>query len=299
MADLVSDRPAFWPVDRVFIAYLAALAVVIAIAYPGPLPLIAAHAASIGLIAAAARTRRWPRLVSLFRHWYPLAFIPPCYRETALLIPAIRHTDFDAQIARLDYRLWGANPTVWLERLQNPWATEILQIAYTLFIPCVILVAVAIWAKKLYPEFRYYAFLVTLGFLASYVGYMLVPVRGPRFFLGHLQHVDLGGVWLVEPMRRVLDRLESAHFDCFPSGHTELTIIAWWSSRAVSKRLFAVFGLYTILIVTATVYLRYHYTVDVFAGMVIAAAVLAVSPGLYTALAVSRPARTTSTEVLH
>ncbi len=137
-----------------------------------------------------------------------------------------------------------------------------------------------------------------LGFLASYVGYFLVPVRGPRFFLAHLQHVDLRGVWLFDPMQRLLNRLESAHYDCFPSGHTEMTMIAWWSSRVVSKRLFAVYSLYVILIVTATVYLRYHYTVDVFAGAVLAVAVLAVSPVLYSGVGVGpRSASTTSTEV--
>ena len=47
------------------------------------------------------------------------------------------------------------------------------------------------------------------------------------------------------PCRTTLDRLESAHYDCFPSGHTELTILAWWGSRMVSNRLFRVYFAYT------------------------------------------------------
>ena len=69
---------------------------------------------------------------------------------------------------------------------------------------------------------------------------------------------------------RTLDRLESAHYDCFPSGHTELTLLALWGSRMVSKRLFRIYFLYTPLIIFATVYLRYHYTVDVLAGAALA-----------------------------
>ncbi len=65
----------------------------------------------------------------------------------------------------------------------------------------------------------------------SYAGYLLVPARGPRFFLRHLQQEPLRGLWLFNLMQGTLDRLESAHYDCFPSGHTELTILAWWSSR--------------------------------------------------------------------
>jgi membrane-associated phospholipid phosphatase len=307
MAEVVSapHAPAricdFWPVDRLFIGYLVAVALLIGIDFrevPGAPLLLAAHAAGIALIVLAVQGRLWPQPATIFHYWYPLAYIPVFYGEMGILIPAIRRVDCDAQMASLDYRIWGAHPTVWLERVQNPWLTEFLQIAYTLFIPSVILVAVAIWSKKLYPEFRYYAFLVGLGFLASYVGYFLVPVRGPRFFLAHLQHVDLHGVWLFDPMQRLLNRVEAAHYDCFPSGHTEMTMVAWWSSRVVSKRLFAAFSLYTIFIVTATVYLRYHYTVDVFAGIVLAVAVLAVSPVLYTGvLARPRSAAKPSTEV--
>ena len=52
-------------------------------------------------------------------------------------------------------------------------------------------------------------------------------------------------MWLFHGMQSTLDRLESAHYDCFPSGHTELTILAWWGSRMVSNRLFRVYFAYT------------------------------------------------------
>ena len=289
MAEVVSAThapariPGFWPVDRLFLGYLAGVAVLIAVncgKVPGAGLLVAAHAAGATLIVMAARARSQPRAATLFRYWYPLAYIPIFYWEMGMLVPAIRTVDYDARMASLDYRIWGAHPTVWLERVQTPALTEFLQIVYTLFIPSVVVVAIAIWWKKRYPEFRYYGFLVALGFLASYVGYLLVPVRGPRFFLAHLQHADLHGLWFFESMQSALNRLESARYDCFPSGHTEMTMVAWWGSRFVSQRLFAAFSLYTILIVTATVYLRYHYTVDVFAGVVLAVAVLTVSPVL-------------------
>jgi membrane-associated phospholipid phosphatase len=288
-----ASTPLLWAVDRLFAAYLAALGLLVALYFhriPDAASLLAAHVAGILLIVAVAKTSfsrhtASHKLQNLLHHWYPLAYIPTCYKEMAVLIPAIRRTDLDAQMAWLDFRLWGVHPTVWLERLQSPWLTEFLQIAYTMFVPAVIVVAVVIWLKGLYPEFRYYAFLISLGFLASYVGYLLVPVRGPRFFLTSLQHVDLQGLWLFHALQRILNQLESAHYDCFPSGHTELTLIAWWSSRRVSRKLFAGLSVYTILIVTATVYLRYHYTVDVLAGTLLAAVLLILAPKLYVGLA--------------
>jgi membrane-associated phospholipid phosphatase len=82
-------------------------------------------------------------------------------------------------------------------------------------------------------------------------------------------------------MQWLLDRLESVHYDCFPSGHTELTILAWWSTRPFGPRLFWLSFAYTLSIIFATVYLRYHYTVDLLAGVVVAAILLAATPAIY------------------
>ena len=282
----------WWAVDFLVAGYLVATGALIAMfvrSVPDAFWLLAAHVAGIGLIVSAVYWR--PRTAGgcwaskVFRHWYPLLYVSLCYKEMAILIPPIRHTDMDSEMAHLDYRLWGAHPTVWLERIQMPWLTECLQIVYTLFVPVVLSIAAILWLQRRYPEFRFYAFVVALGFLASYIGYLIVPVRGPRFFLAHLQHIDLRGFWLFEGMRHTLDRLESAHYDCFPSGHTELTLIAWWNSRRISMKLFAAFCVYSLAIIFATVYLRYHYTVDVLAGAALAAVLLAAAPKIYAAVA--------------
>jgi membrane-associated phospholipid phosphatase len=220
----------------------------------------------------------------VFRHWYPLPYVAYCYKEMALLIPAVRRTDADRWLADVDLRFWGTNPTVWLERIASPALTEGLQLAYTLFVPAVLLVAFFLWRKRLSGEFQYYAFLIALGFLVSYIGYLAVPARGPRFLLNHLQHMPLRGLWLFQAMQASLDKLESAHYDCFPSGHTELTLLACWGSRMVSKRVLRIYFAYTPFLIFATVYLRYHYTVDVLAGAVSAAVLILVAPVVYRKL---------------
>ena len=283
----VDGPDGWWPVDVLFAAYLAATGVLIALS-GGPALLLAAHAAGLLLIALSTRASGG----SGWRHWYPLLFVPLLYRETALLIPAIRRVDYDAALARWDFAIWGVHPTVWLERLTNPWISEILQFVYSLFIPAVLTVAAALWVRKRRAEFRYYAFLVSLGFLGSYVGYLLVPVRGPRFYLASLQHFELQGVWAFQALRQGLDKLESAHYDCFPSGHVALALLAWWAAglfsrarngapAALPRKHFRLLCVYSLGVVVATVYLRYHYTVDVLAGAAYAAAVWFAAPHLY------------------
>ena len=239
---------------------------------PQALPLLAANV--IGGAVIVYQVKR-PNVTSwLFRNWYALPYVASCYKEMALFIPAVRSSDADQWLADLDFRIWGAHPSVWLERVHTPVLTEFLQIVYTLFVPAVLYIAWVLWRRRRTADFQYYAFLIALGFLASYLGYILVPARGPRFLLKHLQHFPLQGLWLFQTMQSALDRLESAHYDCFPSGHTELTILAWWGSRMVSKRLSRVYLAYTPCIIFATVYLRYHYTVDLLAGMITAAVLI-------------------------
>jgi membrane-associated phospholipid phosphatase len=276
---------AWWAVDKVVVPYYCAAVAALAAYFPaieGAWWLIAAHVAAIAVLwVEVKRPNAWSWG---FRHWYALPYVAACYKVMAVLIPAIRTTDADQWLADLDFRLWGAHPTVWLERISSPVLTEAVQICYSLFIPAVLLIPFLIWRRRRYADFRYYAYLIALGFLVSYVGYLLVPARGPRFLLRGEQTIPLAGMWFFDFLQQFLDRLESAHYDCFPSGHTELTMIAWWGSRLISKRLFLVYSAYTVSIVFATVYLRYHYTVDVLAGILTAAALIAAGPVLYRRL---------------
>jgi len=295
MADVLVEpgvlAPTFWPVDKVCLWFLSGTTVLLALNW-SQLPeapwLLGVHVLSAMLIVLASRDKNPSRqknaAVWYFRNWYPLPLVSFCYKEMAILIPAVWGRSFDGLLADLDFAIWHANPTVWLERILTPWLTLSLQTIYTLFVPAVLFVPWLLWRKHRYAEFRYCAFLIALGYLVSYVGYLILPARGPRFLIEPLQHYPIDGGWLVEAMRSSLDKMESAHYDCFPSGHAELTIIAWWISRWISPRLGYVYLVYTLCIIFATVYLRYHYTVDLFAAVAVAAVLLAKAPAMYRRL---------------
>jgi membrane-associated phospholipid phosphatase len=280
----------FWPLDKVILGYFFLTGLVV-LAWWKTLPqapgLLVWHILGSALIVFEVKR---PNPTSwLFRNWYPLPCVGYFYKEMALLIPAVQASDIhrhysDRWLANLDFRIWHANPCVWLERIQTPALTEFEQLVYTLFVPAVILVALLLWHKGRYKEFQYYAFLIGVGYLVSYVGYIFVPARGPRYLLNSLQHIPLQGLWLFRSMQDGLDKLESYHYDCFPSGHTELTLLALWGSRMVSKRWFKIYFAYTPFLIFATVYLRYHYTVDLAAGAIAAFSLAAAGPAIYRKL---------------
>lgn len=282
MAGVLTAPKGPWAVDKLLLGYLAFTSILIFL-YWNVLPdapvLMGVHVLAVLLIALAWRSEGL--LSWYFRHWYPLPLVSFCYREMSILIPPIWGRSFDGLLADLDFAIWRNNPTVWLERIQTANFTEFMQVIYTLFVPVVLLIPLVLWRQKRFAEFRYLAFLIALGFLVTYVGYLLVPARGPRYLLDALQHRPLEGRWLFNWMRSTLDEMESVHYDCFPSGHVELTILAWWGSRQISKALGWLYFMYTLCIIFATVYLRYHYTVDLAAGMLAAAYLIRKAPSLY------------------
>ena len=138
----------WWAVDKIILSYIAFTTVLI-LGWWNRIPnapwLLALHIA--GTAALIFEVRVPNRTSWVFRNWYPLLYVAFCYKEMALLIPAVRRSDADQWLANLDFRIWKANPTVWLEYLHTPALTEFLQIVYTLFIPMVLLVAVVLWSR--------------------------------------------------------------------------------------------------------------------------------------------------------
>jgi membrane-associated phospholipid phosphatase len=282
LVKLLKRDTRFWPIDKLVLAYFGLMAVMLLAwwnSIPNAAPLFAWHV--VGSAIVVFEIKRPNPTSWFFRNWYPLLYVASCYKEMANVFPLVRGVNFDQPLSDLDQRVWGLQPGVWLASIQTPVLTEFLQWIYTLFVPAVLLVAVVLWGKKRYRDFHYYAFLISLGYLASYLGYVIWPARGPRFLLKDFDGLPLHGLWLFEGMQQTLDKLESVAYDAFPSGHTELTILAWWSTLKLSKGWFGAYFAYTSGIIFATVYLRYHYTVDVFAGALVAVVLIAAAPFLY------------------
>jgi membrane-associated phospholipid phosphatase len=277
------------PADKVFIGYLVLLAALILIfrarVEKWPL-LIALHIAGIGLVFLLARFIA-PRLGTVgefIRGWYPCALITTTYKELEYLIPRLHPHDFDWQLASLDYRVFGIHPTLWLERLHVPLLTEVFQIIYATYYFYPVILGAVLWHKGWFSKFYFWVFILMCGFYLSYLGYIAVPAIGPRFILADQQTIPLSGVFLFETIRGALDRAEGITRDCFPSGHTEITLLVLYYAWKLHRRTFWWMVVPCSAIILSTVYLRYHYVVDVVAGLFAAGLVIVLAKPLYQGL---------------
>jgi membrane-associated phospholipid phosphatase len=254
--------------------------------------LIAAHALGISVVVLIAkweqRARAKPshRIARLIRGWYPVALIPITFTELRYLIPLVHPRDYDLELAAIDYRIFGVHPTIWLERFTWPLLTEILQIIYATYYFLPIVLGAALWRNGWFDRYHFWVFVVAFGFYVSYLGYIAVPATGPRFLplIKDAQTFPLRGVWVFETIRKTLDEAEGITRDCFPSGHTEITLLVLYYARKFHRRTFWWLLPIGSALIFSTVYLRYHYVIDIVAGALVAVAVILTAKPIYKAL---------------
>ncbi len=251
--------------------------------------LILGHVVAIGALIVIARSSS--PVAEFIHHWYLLLYVPFCYKHVPYLVSALHLRAADNTLAHWDLAMWKVDPVFWLGSIQGRFVVEFLQAIYTMFIPALLVLALVLWIRRPREEFRLGTFTIALTFLISYLGYLLLPARGPRFMEYASHYAPLQGLWAFHSFQNILDKLEGLQYDCFPSGHVAVVLVGCWIARRISSRVFYTFVAFAACITFSTVYLRYHYVIDVIAGMALAIIVIAVAPLVYHKL---EPGRETS-----
>jgi membrane-associated phospholipid phosphatase len=214
------------------------------------------------------------------------------FNSLGALIASIHTTTCDVCLIAADHGIFGVHPTVWMERLISPLLTGLLQFAYISYYAIPVSLGVVLIARGRFGEFEEALFGILLCFYLSYVGYLLFPAIGPRFTLSHLQTRGLQVSPFIESIQYVLNALEKNKTDAFPSGHTAVSLMTlYYAWKTREKKLFA--GLIPLVtgLIISTIYLRYHYVIDVIAGIALTGLTIAVAPGLRRLLSDHRTSR--------
>lgn len=192
--------------------------------------------------------------------------------------PVVAHlgsNNWDAALLRADRLLLTDTPAVLLGPWTPPLLTDFLSGCYMLFFPGVL---AAFFIAILRPEpagARLFDGLISL-YGIGFLGYTLIPAAGPHLAMLEAFPTALTGGWLTRT-NAALVASGSNRVDVFPSLHTAITVFLMGSLWPRHRRVF-----FTLLIPAAglgmaTLYLRYHYAVDLLAGLLLAAAALALT----------------------
>jgi PAP2 superfamily len=200
------------------------------------------------------------------------------------VLPLVNKTTLDQRLYAFDLTVFKYEPAMAWDRFVNPATTEWFSFFYFgyFLLMAVHVLPLLFFArrKQIVGEFT---FAMILLFSIGHTLYMVVPGYGPyRAMADMFQHPFPPGPWHELVMNAV--HSGGAQMDIFPSLHTGApTMLALFSYRNRKELPFRytwpVVTFCTLNIIIATMFLRWHYLIDVIAGFSIAvAAVMASRP---------------------
>lgn len=288
--------------DWIVLGYLAFLVVAVSAAEPGPertavlertVALFAFALGALALVRGRLLGHGWAAPIAQRLAVY--GTIQATYFLLRDLLPLVRPDSVDARLYGLDMRLFGVEPAIAADRLVAPATAEwfaFFYIGYLVLLALHVLPFLVTRRVRLFAEFG-------LGLLLVYtIGqslYLAVPGYGPvRFLASSFQH-PLPRGFFVQATDAIVGAA-GAQKDIFPSIHTAgpvfLTLFSFRHRREAPFRYtwpFVAFA--TFNIVLATMFLRWHYLVDVVAGLVLGAAAASVAASVARREVARRAAR--------
>jgi hypothetical protein len=208
--------------------------------------------------------------------WYRLALIgslPVSYYGIACLARSADLRWFDQELWAIDRMLFGVTPAEWMVRLNRPdvieWFAFFYQSYYYFLIAFLVVPPLADRGLRL-QELMVAATVVSVF---GHTGYTLVPGIGPYQVMEFSEPVR-GGYWWAMVQETV--RAEHA-LDIFPSMHTAMPTmftlhLIRHRRRPPHRFLWPVMAFITANVIVATMLLRWHWAIDIVAGLALAAA---------------------------
>ncbi len=184
----------------------------------------------------------------------------------------------DPALIRLEQWLFGFQPSIeWSRAWPWPWFHELMEFAYFTYY---FLAAAYVWllmrapgleAEPRWDALRDFVRDLSVTMLICYTFYTLFPAWGPKYF--RLGFIEVGGGPFTAIMRHIHENgaiLGAA----FPSSHVAASLVPWWHTWTRFPRHRWWMTTLFVLLCMSTVYNRYHYVVDVIAGLLLGALVM-------------------------
>jgi len=276
--------------DYLVFLYLVGLNVAVALSPQGPVRTMCLLQVA-GLLAVFLLSMLLVR-GELLRHrfWNALGYRIGIYGTVQLsyfffkdLLPLVNPGSLDRELYALDQLLFGFEPAIWLDRFVGPLTTEWFAFFYFwyFFLLAAHIVPIIFGSRDawLVGEFMLGMLIVVC---VGHLGYFLVPGFGPyKAMPEYFQHQLPSGLWMDLVWSTV--NSNGAMKDIFPSLHTAgPCFVAMFSFRNRDHLPFRyTWPLITFFagnIIIATMFLRWHYVIDVFAGFALATSATLLAP---------------------
>lgn len=175
--------------------------------------------------------------------------------------------DADPALIWLDRLLFfGTDPILWLERLVHPWLTQYMWAVYLAWFVAFQGTIYLLAALRHRRQWQDMVCGTMMTLILGYIGYVLVPAVGPIHAQKAQFTVDLMGGPVGMVTTGIVDKF-GVWRDAFPSLHVAVSMLLLLYSWRYLRRVAPAYTVLCVSIIISTMYLRWHYVVDVIAGM--------------------------------
>lgn len=269
--------------------------------------LVAAHALGMILVHSlvqAHAARRGGPVVTFLRGFYPILFYTGFYRETGELNQMFVTGYRDAWFIQMDQALFGCQPSLtFMDHWPQWFVSEFFYACYFSYYLMIAGIGLALLLRNR-DQFFHFVSVVSFVFYLCYLTYIFLPVMGPRIFFGARADLFFGSSHVLSLPAELMPspppefplsvqaglffqlviwiyRYFEAAGAAFPSSHVSVALTTLYFSWIYLPRIRWIHAFVAAGLCLATVYCRYHYVVDVFAGMAVAATLVPIGNRLF------------------
>lgn len=228
------------------------------------LGLLLANVAVITWCENGETTLRWQ-----LRLWFYPVVMNLVFFTMGPAIMKVAPGRYDLALKAIDEHLFGAVLSVHAQALASPLLTEVMSLCYLLMFPY-LLISWIVCARRELPVFRQLIIGLFTIYGLGFLGYSLVPAAGPHLAFPEQFSAPLPG-WAITNFNARVVATGSNGVDVFPSLHCAVTAFLICFDRRHAPWRFRILCLPCAGLWLATVYLRYHYFIDVVCGFALAA----------------------------
>ncbi len=221
------------------------------------------------------------RVLRMLRYFYPYIFIGFVFESLGFIVPYINPHNKDHILIKIDRLILGKDAALVFNFLNIKGVVDYLQISYLAYYILPVVIILYYYKKNKIKRLSYTLFALSLGYYISYLGYIFLPAIGPRYSLSYLSHIPLNGGVVFKTVHPILNQLEHIKQDCFPSGHTEISLLVFLLFYEENKTIALIILPIVLSLILATLVLRYHYLTDVISGIIVAFLVYYISKAIF------------------
>jgi membrane-associated phospholipid phosphatase len=208
------------------------------------------------------------RIIEIIRNSYPLIFSAYFYQET-VFYNKVFLANIDGILKDMDSYIFGYQPSVMFsEKLHNLLFSELMYVSYFSFYLLIIAVVLVLFFKQR-ERFPEYVFYLSASLYLFYLMFVLIPSEGPQFYFGSPENHP-PAAYFFDKLMHFIQEFGEQPTGAFPSSHIGFSLIILYVFYKFNKPFFYIALPIVFLLILATVYIKAHYVVDVFGGLLCA-----------------------------